>query len=249
MISAEIFNVRWCNFWEQRNIWRCQHIEVRIQIFCKQIEGPRKIMYIRHLVPTKDTTRLRDHSGLCCPMCFCRDFNPAKAAVTLHDLAERRQRVQSRLQWAYLICSLFVAAYIAVVEQLCTQFFPGLALLGTGQSTVERKHFSWASIKSLCFELPTNTSGLCGAYHFDRQKRAELCTLNMYRYALNVDQNSTSAAKVQLGVLHRKSKFNGPSVLCLHMHYAWGCSQCFVKSVLQTLETMDFYKNMCRVNL
>lgn len=73
-----------------------------------------------------------------------------------------------------MICSLsvrVVAAYRAVVGQLCAQFFPGLALLGIGQPIVERKCFSWASIKSLCFELPTNTGGLCWSCHVDRQKR------------------------------------------------------------------------------
>lgn len=44
-------------------------------------------------------------------------------------------------------------------------------------------------------------------------KRAELCTLSMYRYAIHADWNSTSAVKAQLEFC--VSKFHSPSVLCL----------------------------------
>lgn len=76
---------------------------------------------------------------------------------------------------------------------------------------------------------------------------ANLCTLNMSRYALNADQNGTSAIKAQLGVFHHKPKFRGPSLLC--MDHAQGWFHSFVKSVLQTPELVDFYKNECSVNL
>lgn len=94
-------------------------------------------------------------------MCFCRDFNPAwlerKKAESAVLSAVREFDLASSDQVA--------AAYEAVVGQLCAQFFPGFTQLGIGYPIVERVFF-WASIKSPCLELPTNTGGLCWACHF-----------------------------------------------------------------------------------
>lgn len=117
--------------------WAKEHLEMpairnqSVDLFFKQTEGSGKIKYMRQLVPMEDSERARGHSRPWCPLCFCRDFSPARPPLLLHDWRERGQRVQSCLQWANLICSSSgqaAAGYKAVVGQLCAWFFPGFTV-------------------------------------------------------------------------------------------------------------------------
>lgn len=180
-------------------------------------------------------------------MPFCSDFNPARAAWVATRNCRKCSPVCSDLIW---FVSYLAAAYWAVVAQLCDSFFSGYeffcgcALLGIGQTAVKRNVslgplLNPFTSSSLLEQVAYGHIILAGKKGWTvHLEHVWVCNTCRYR-------NNTSAAKAQLEFC--VSKFHSPSVLCLFGTYGQGWFQCSVRSVLQTLETEHFYKNICRV--
>lgn len=158
----------WCNFSDQRNIWRCQQQEIRVKIYClSRQKGQGGLNTSYSLVPWKIVGEQGTAADLACPVCFCRDFNPARPPILLHDWREKRQRVQYCLQWENLIWPPLTKK-LQPTRQLWVNLcavLPWIYAVGNWLPNCITCFF-WSSIKSLCLELPTNTGGLCWPCHF-----------------------------------------------------------------------------------
>lgn len=103
---------------------------------------------------------------------FLQWFQSSQGCVSCN---KELQEVQSCLQWPNLVCLLSGCSLLSSCSTalwlvlLWIWVFLWVCTVGNWSDSRKEKCFSWASVKSLYFELPAGTGGLW-AYHIGRQK-------------------------------------------------------------------------------